>query len=277
MKHENISNDFIQSLESPVKSETKAKIEKETTADEIPEPDVITKEDNSEELKILAEIDLQIADHKEQASIEHKKGMFENAINLYNEAEAFIESKESSFKNLSHEVLIRKCALWNNIAACYKQMQHHDKEIEFSTKVIACEGSLENDPNMLFKAYYRRGLAYEKIEKYTLANSDMQYCKQKQPFNMDVTKAVTRIKSALDHEEMEKKARSMMSPETLKSKLEASKKLGNDAFKANKFDEAIDHFTEAINLYKENKEVIKVENRSELNLLAISVFTNRCL
>jgi tetratricopeptide (TPR) repeat protein len=134
----------------------------------------MNEEEKAEELR-LHELDAQIAKYKAGAKEHHEKGMFDNSIEIYQEALYYIDSIEKEFKYKIDEIVVRKCALWNNIAACYKQSQNHDKEIEFSTCVVSNAEHLKNHPNMLFKAHYRRGCAYEKIEKYKLAKKDLQF------------------------------------------------------------------------------------------------------
>ena len=129
----------------------------------------------------------------------------------------------------------------------------------------------------MYKAYYRRGLAYERAEKYSKAKDDIQYCRQKRPLDTDVSKALNRIKEAIAYHEREEKTRSMMSPQKLQKELDKIKNQGNTVFKKKDYDAAIEHFTKAIDLYKENLDVVKLENSNELNTLAISLFTNRAL
>jgi tetratricopeptide (TPR) repeat protein len=71
----------------------------------------------------------------------------------------------------------REATIFNNIAACHKQLQNAKKEIEYSSKVIE-RAPYINDLNVLAKAYQRRGYAYESIEKYALAKEDMTRVKE---------------------------------------------------------------------------------------------------
>jgi tetratricopeptide (TPR) repeat protein len=85
------------------------------------------------------------------------------------------------------------------------------------------------------------------------------------------------VTEALEHEEKERKTRNMISGQKLLALLEEHKKKGNDFYKTNKFDEAIDVFTKGIEIYKENREVLEVEKCNDLKSVAIGLFTNRSL
>jgi hypothetical protein len=98
---------------------------------------------------------------------------------------------------------------------------------------------LKNDPNLLYKARFRRGCAYEKAEKYTKALGDIQFCREKQPFNQEVTNKLNHIKDALEHEAQEFKARNKMSSSKLKSTIEEHKNKGNKFFTTDKLGKSI--------------------------------------
>ena len=119
MKKESVSDEFINSLNfSEPEPETKVtKQTKETKKEDESKSEAKVEEDTKEEVedpqdileaKFLEEIDSQIEDHKEQAKIQHAKGMFQDAIEIYQEALLYIESKESNFKNKTDDVVIRK-------------------------------------------------------------------------------------------------------------------------------------------------------------------------
>ena len=243
LKYEQMSDDFINSLEAVDEKPKQAKVTEPKATEpensmvqEVQTPKVEEKKEPSpeekKEDKLLEEIDSELAKYKQGAKKEHEKGMFDHAVEIYQEALIYIELKEHLFKHKSSELVIRKCTLWNNIAACYKQYQNQDKEIEFTTFVINSQEHLKGHPNILFKAKFRRGCAYEKAERFSLAKADLQFCRENQPFNMDVTNRMKHIKEALEHEEQEKKTRSMISPQKLIKLLEKHKTKGNTHFKA---------------------------------------------
>ncbi|CAI2382792.1 unnamed protein product [Moneuplotes crassus] len=291
---EKFSEDFEESLEADAKAEFEAEQNKkeekpqstkkeqleetkgeEDHVEEIKEPEIT--EEEKLELELLERIDDELAEYKNRAKEEHSKGMFDIAISIYEEALVFLDSQESQFKYQISALIAKKCALWNNIAACYKQYQNDDKEIEYSSLVIANAEHLKSDPNILYKAYYRRGCAYDKAEKYQKAKIDIQYCREKRPFDTEISKRMNHINEALKHAEEEKKTRSMMSSSKLRSTLEEIKTEGNKAFSSQKLDEAIESFTKGIEVYKDNQEVVKLEKCTDLTKIAISLFTNRAL
>jgi hypothetical protein len=56
--------------------------------------------------------------------------------------------------------------------------------VEYCTKVIE-RSSYINDMTMISKAYFRRGLAYECLEKLNDAKDDMQRVRELQPTNIE--------------------------------------------------------------------------------------------
>lgn len=75
-----------------------------------------------------------------------------------------------------------EAAVFGNIAFCYGKDQHDNAQITYCTKVID-RALYIDDVNMLIKAYLRRGLAYEHIEKYKLAVNDLLRVRELQPMN----------------------------------------------------------------------------------------------
>ena len=65
-----------------------------------------------------------------------------------------------------------EATVFNNIAACCRKELDSKSEIEYSTKVIE-RAEFISDKSVLVKAFLRRGLAYEQVEKYLLAKEDM--------------------------------------------------------------------------------------------------------
>ena len=55
--------------------------------------------------------------------------------------------------------------IFNNLAACCKKELNSKSEVEYTTKVIE-RSKYITDRSILLKAYLRRGLAYESMEKY---------------------------------------------------------------------------------------------------------------
>lgn len=235
MKHENVSDDFIHSFDQVHVTEIPTTTDEQSKVEEVVEEakDQMTPEE-AEEINQLEQIDKELEKYKSDAKEQHTKGMFEHSIEIYEEALLFLNGKETSFKYKIDDLVSRKCSLWNNIAAWYKQYQNADKQIEFSTFVVNNADHLSKDQNLLFKAYYRRALAYEKNEKYKKAKLDLEACKSIQPYNLEVTKALNRMREALAHEEQLEKIKSKPSAEKLTNLLEEFKVKGNELYKENK-------------------------------------------
>lgn len=82
--------------------------------------------------KLTAEVD-QI---KERGSVEFNKGMYEDAVTIFELAVRVLEKEISKFTHLKKDIIYKEAVIYSNIAACYKQTQHNKKEAEYSTKVI---------------------------------------------------------------------------------------------------------------------------------------------
>ena len=92
--------------------------------------------EETKEKSLFESLKSQIEQLKLSASEKHQKGLYDDAIHIYNKALKAIQDQESSFKFLSTSILLLKTALWNNIALCYKQLQNTDGELEFCSRVI---------------------------------------------------------------------------------------------------------------------------------------------
>ena len=70
------------------------------------------------------------------------------------------------------------------MALCQMQMSNSDMVIQLCTTALSIENSSKN---MKIKAYLRRALAYEKIEKIKQANADMKTVKELDPGNLQAS------------------------------------------------------------------------------------------
>lgn len=84
----------------------------------------------------------------------------------------------------------------NNMAACCRKELNSKAEIEYSTKVIE-RSELISDKTVLLKAFLRRGLAYEQIEKYLKAKEDMHSVKELQYDNKQASQCLNRVNKAI--------------------------------------------------------------------------------
>lgn len=84
----------------------------------------------------------------------------------------------------------------NNMAACCRKELNSKAEIEYSTKVIE-RSEFISDQTVLLKAFLRRGLAYEQIEKYLKAKEDMHSVKELQYDNKQASQCLNRVNKAI--------------------------------------------------------------------------------
>ena len=82
-----------------------------------------------------------------------------------------------------------EATVFNNLAACYKKELNSKKEVEYTSKVIE-RGPHISDASVLLKAYLRRGLAYEELEKFLQAREDMLSVKQIQADNKQASQCL---------------------------------------------------------------------------------------
>ena len=119
---------------------------------------------------------------KDDAAKEFKKGSYAEAIELYKKAASTLDNCAEDFFMFKKEIAQMEAAVFGNIAFCYGKDQHDKAQIDYCTKVIA-RALYIDDVQMLIKAYLRRGLAYEHIEKYKLAVNDLIKVRELQPMN----------------------------------------------------------------------------------------------
>lgn len=93
-----------------------------------------------------------------------------------------MEDLIEDFPLFKKEISQLEATIYNNIAFCYGKDEQHKKEVEYTTKVIDRALYLD-DTNILVKAYLRRGLANEALEKYKPACNDLNRVKELQPYN----------------------------------------------------------------------------------------------
>ena len=117
-------------------------------------------------------------DLKKSAAAEcFKLGQYGEAVKSYKAAADVLESAEEDFPLFKTEISQMEATIFNNIAACSKKELNSKMEIEYTTKVINLAAHI-SEVSVLLKAFLRRGLAYEEMEKYLLAKEDMLSVKQ---------------------------------------------------------------------------------------------------
>ena len=148
----------------------------------------------------FAKVQEKVEAKKAEAAACFKKGDYIQANKIYKQAATQLEDLLEDFPLFTKEISQVEATIYNNIAFCYGKDQQHRQEIEFTTKVIDRALYLD-DTNVLLKAYLRRGLAYEKCEKFKLACNDLQRVKELQPFNQQAQNAMTRCLKFIKQDE----------------------------------------------------------------------------
>jgi tetratricopeptide (TPR) repeat protein len=113
---------------------------------------------------------------KEQGNALFKKGLFEQALRVYDEALDMCTDPQG------HLAL----SIRNNRAGCYHQLSDFSQVIKDTSIVLECE------PDNL-KARVRRMLAYEPLEKYVAALNDARHVLSKCPGNEQANKVQHRL------------------------------------------------------------------------------------
>jgi tetratricopeptide (TPR) repeat protein len=142
--------------------------------------------------KFMSKVDAK----KEKAAELFKLGQYGEAVNFYKQATEMLESAIDDFPLFKQELNMVEATIFNNIAACCKKELNSKMEIEYTTKVIDKQEYL-TDKNVLLKAYLRRGLAYEQLEKYGQAKEDMLSVKQLQYDNKQASQCLNRCNKAI--------------------------------------------------------------------------------
>lgn len=118
------------------------------------------------------------------------------------------------------------------------------------------------------KAYLLRGYAYESIEKLNEAKEDMTRVRELQPTNQEATRALTRLSKAI-------KDVGRVDLSDVDAKLAKIKDLGNQRYTEKKYKEAIQKFSEGIDLYLADPETFKTDK--DVKLKVTQLYTNRSL
>lgn len=121
---------------------------------------------------------------------------------------------------------------------------------------------------MLAKAYLLRGYAYESIEKFKDAKEDMTRVRELQPSNQEATKVLTRLNKAIA--DLNK-----VDLSDVDAKLGKIKDAGNQIYTTKKYKEAIEKFSEGINLYLADPQTFKTDK--DVKLKVTQLYTNRSL
>ena len=127
---------------------------------------------------------------KNKGADKFKLGQYGEASQIYQEIIEILQKIDSDFPLYKQEVGEMEATIYNNLAACAKKELNSKLEIEYTTKVIEREEHIIEDENTILKAYLRRGLAYEQMEKFELAKEDMLKVKSLQSNNLIASKCL---------------------------------------------------------------------------------------
>ena len=131
--------------------------------------------DEAEWLALLSAVEL-----KEAGNAQYRNGMYEPAIDMYTSALAQLPEHMRT----SHPEVV---LILSNRAACHNQLQDYRQVISDSS------AALEIEPTNV-KALMRRGFAYEAIERYAPALSDMETVGRLAPRATDAIRAAGRLR-----------------------------------------------------------------------------------
>jgi stress-induced-phosphoprotein 1 len=115
---------------------------------------------------------------KEEGNALFRNAKYEEAIQKYGRAITLATTEEE------------KATYYTNRATCYAQLHHHKEVVEDTTAAINIKPSS--------KAYIRRGLAYESLEKYKLGLEDMKKAMELDPGAIVASQAMHRLTRAVN-------------------------------------------------------------------------------
>lgn len=180
-KVDNAAKDMSDKLVEGLKAEANPATSPQTESPAKKEADVAKKDDGLSEAdkakkeKQRPKVDAVIkkCETKKEAAAElFKLGQYGEAVKEYKKALASLESCGEDFPLFAKEVAQLEATIFNNMAVCCKKELNSKQEVEFTTKVVDRAAHID-DPSVLLKAYLRRGLAYEQMEKFFEARQDM--------------------------------------------------------------------------------------------------------
>ena len=143
------------------------------------------------------------------------------------------------------------------MALCQMQMSNSDLVIQLSTTALSIENA---SPAIRTKAFLRRALAYEKLEKIEKANQDMKSVKQLDPSNIQASQALGRYATELRAREKDVLLKEKEKEDRLKNELarqiEQIKQNGNGCMGRGELDIAVKEYTVGIEKLEEQKEMV---------------------
>ena len=161
--------------------------------------------------------------NKDKARSLFQNGQYKEATDEYKSCLRILEKVHATNSTIPKaEFESRSAVINNNIAICYKQSKSHRDTINYTTKVINSPYAIKE---LKIKAYTLRAQANEEIEMLPMAKDDWMKVKELQPDNKEAAKAINRIKSAIEGDNLVYE---------INDELETFKQKGNELFKASK-------------------------------------------
>lgn len=115
---------------------------------------------------------------KEEGNALFRNAKYEQAIEKYGKAISLATTEEE------------KATYYTNKATCHAQLHHHYEVVADATAAINIKPCS--------KAYIRRGLAYESLEKYKLGLEDMKKALELDPGTLVASQAIARLTRAVN-------------------------------------------------------------------------------
>ena len=186
---------------------------------------------------------------------EEEKSKFNEAQELKKQGNEFYLKKEFEkaieFYDKASQTFPKDILFLTNKAACYMEMKNYEKCVEVCDEAIKNGEELYSSFESLAKAYERKGNALVKLERYEEAITAYE----KSLTNNRTPNVIKVLRSTKEKYERAKKL-AYLNPELS----EKERELGNEAFKQQKYPEAIKHYSEAI--LRNPKNHIPYANRS---------------
>ncbi|KAL4473939.1 hypothetical protein ABPG72_000301 [Tetrahymena utriculariae] len=175
-------------------------VEEEGDDDEQEQPENNTEKLGLEKKKFYDEQVNQIESQKEVANAHIKNGLFDNALQILQTCISKLTSIGSfSASAEDQNEYQRKMANYlNNIALCYKQLDDNKSVICYANQVIEMKKILSSD--VLVKAYLRRAMAYERLEKYKRSFRDFLKVKHLDPGNLQSSQGMRRVQQCCQYD-----------------------------------------------------------------------------
>ncbi|KAM3143964.1 hypothetical protein pb186bvf_004015 [Paramecium bursaria] len=136
-----------------------------------------------------------IKEKKEKIAVNMQKGLYHESILQI--TELLKENQQVLELSKSLQLLDIRAQLLSNLTLCHFQQQEYSKVVEYTTLIINdhCPKDVE------MKAYLRRALAYEHMEKLSLSKQDFYKVKELDPGNLQASQGLSRLQKIMNEDE----------------------------------------------------------------------------